>query len=45
MSSAMLSLIAVNLIKGPDAWGRLDIVDTDQGLTGVSVQAVINACS
>jgi len=27
------------------AWGSPDFVDTDQGFTGVSVRAAMNACS
>jgi hypothetical protein len=37
----MLMLSLASLMS----WGSPDFVDTDQGFTGVSVRAAMNACS
>jgi len=33
------------LLLSNTAWASPDFVDTDQGFTGVSVRAAMNACS
>jgi hypothetical protein len=35
----------LDLIDELDLWASPDFVDTDQGFTGVSVRAAMNACS
>ena len=43
--SAELGIHIVTLYNWRKAWASPDSVDTDQGFTGVSVRAAMNACS
>lgn len=45
MTGAVLVALSAWIALGPAEWGSPGFVDTDQGFTGVSVRAGMNACS